>query len=89
MMSTQSSGLGAHAGSASRDDLRRMLGDIDDVKIIEILALRPSLADLEAAAIWATGDGDVLGKSGRPRAGVVADIVDILAADEDEPPPVR
>lgn len=70
----------------SRGDLTRLLGDIDEAKVIDILRLEPSLADLEEAAIWIAGDGDVLAKSGRPLAGVVASIVDILTADEEEPP---
>jgi hypothetical protein len=73
--------------TASQEDAKRILGDLDDAKMIEILALNPSLADLEQAAIWATGDGDVLARSGHPLAGVIAEIVDILAADEEEEPP--
>jgi hypothetical protein len=69
--------------------LRSILGDFDDAKIIEILVLNPSVADLEEAAIWATGDGDVLARNGRPLAGLAADIVEILTADEDELPPMR
>jgi hypothetical protein len=86
-MSKQPSGSRAHLAPVSQDELRSILGDIDDARIMEILALGPSLTDLEEAAIWATGDGDVLAKSGRPLAGVVANIVDILTVDEEEPPP--
>jgi hypothetical protein len=71
---------------ASQEDAKRILGDLDDAKMIEILALNPSPADLEQAAIWATGDGDVLARSGHPLAGVIAEIVDILTADEEEEP---
>lgn len=69
------------------DDVIRVLGEIDDASIIEILALTPTLNDLEQAAIWAAGDGDVLAKQGHPLTGVVADIVDILTVYEEEPPP--
>jgi hypothetical protein len=72
---------------ASQEDARRILGDVDDDKLIEILALNPSPADLEQAAVWATGDGDVLAKSGHALSSVVAEIVDILTADEEEEPP--
>ncbi len=71
-----------------RDDLRRVLGEIGDDKAIAILALNPTLTDLETAAMYAAGDGDVLAKSGRPLAGTAADIVDILTADEEEPDPL-
>jgi len=73
----------------SADQLRAIVGDIDEVKFIEILELRPSLNEVEQAAVWAVGDGDVLAKEGRPLTGKVAEIVEILTADEEEPPPVR
>jgi hypothetical protein len=79
---------GRHAPVATAADVKAILGDLDEDKIIEILALKPTIADLEEAAIWATGDGDVLAKSGRPLAGTVADIVDIIVPEEEEPPPI-
>jgi len=78
---------GAHAAHASGEDVRRILGDLDEAKVVEILALRPSVVELEEAAVWATGDGDVLGKSGRPLSTVEAAIIDIVTADEEEEPP--
>ena len=71
--------------TVSQDDLQRVLGDIEDSKIIEILALKPTVPELEEAAIWAAGDGDVLAKDGHPLTGVVAQIVEILAAEGEEP----
>ena len=73
----------------TRNDLKSIVGDIDDAKVIEILALKPTLAELEEAAIWTAGDGDALAKSGRPLTGTTAEIVEILTADEEEPPPVH
>lgn len=87
-MSRQPSTSSVRLATVSRDDLHRILGEIDDAKVMTILALNPSLADLEEAAIWATGDGDVLARDGRPLSGVAADIFDILTADEEEPPPM-
>ena len=78
-----------HLPAASRVDVLHIMGPIDEAKIIEILALRPSFADLEQAAICAAGDGDVLARSGHPLSGIVADIVDLLAADEEDPPPAH
>jgi hypothetical protein len=71
------------------DQLRSIVGDIEDAKFIEILELRPTLAEVEQAAIWAAGDGDILGKEGRPLTGKIAQIVEILTAEEEEPPPIR
>ena len=89
-MPKQPSGFRARAPAANRDDVLHILGRIDNAKIIEILALRPSFADLEQEVICAAGGGDVLARSGRPVGRIVADIVDTLTADEEEPRrPVR
>ncbi len=68
----------------SREDLHRILGELDDVKATEILALKPSVAELEEAALWAIGAGEPLGKEGRPPVGVVGQIVEILAPEEED-----
>lgn len=79
-----------HSTKISADQLKAIVGDIEDAKVIEILELSPSIAELEEAAVWATGNGDVLAKGGRPLSGTAAAIVEILTADEEEePPPVR
>jgi len=74
------------SATVTGDDISRLLGGLDERKTLDILALRPTFAEVEQAAVWLTGDGDVLAKSGHPLAGVVAEIVDILTPDEDEPP---
>jgi hypothetical protein len=79
----------APPGVLGSEELKSILGEVDDAKLIEILKLQPTLAELEEAAIWATGNGDILAKGGRPMTGTVAAIVEILTADEEEPPPVR
>lgn len=80
----------AYLAKADRADLTRILGDLDDAKIVEILALHPTVPELEQAAIWASGEGDVLARKGHKLVGVVAGIVDIVTADEEdeESPPV-
>jgi hypothetical protein len=72
---------------ADLDDVRRLVGDIENGKALEILALHPVIVDLERAALWAAGSGDVLGKQDPPLLGTIAAIVEILTADEEEPPP--
>jgi hypothetical protein len=71
--------------TVTRDDLKAVLGDLDDDRVLAILALNPTPAELEQAAVWAAGDGDILSKRGRPQDKIIAEIVDILTADEDEP----
>ena len=85
-MSPQQSTTGPHA-AIGRDDVVRILGDMDDENAAAILALSPSLTDLETAAMYAAGEGDVLAKSGRPLAGIAAEILEILAVEEEEPEP--
>ena len=70
---------------ASPIDVRKVLGDLDDAKVMEILALRPSLADLEDVAICMAGDHDVLAKSGHHVPATAARIIELLAEAEAEP----
>jgi hypothetical protein len=75
------------SAAATAEQVRRLLGELDAETVVQILALHPTLADLELAAVYATGDGEALGKAGRPPAGVAAAIVDILAPEEEEEEP--
>lgn len=43
---------------ANPDDVRRVLGDVADHIVIEVLASNPSLGELTRAALWERGDGD-------------------------------
>jgi hypothetical protein len=89
-MPSQSSNPGAPTpGVAGRDDLRRVLGDLDDPKVIEILALEPSVTDLEEANVCLAGDHDVLAKRGHLPSARAVRIAEILAADDDEDRPSR
>lgn len=69
---------------ATADDLRHFLGDLDDIEVAEILALRPTVDQVEQSAIWLSGNGDRLDREGHTMEGVVAAIYDILSVDEDE-----
>ena len=71
---------------ASREDGMRILGALDDPKLLDILALRPTVLDLEEASVWLSGDPDVFGP-GEPLQRVAGEIVAILIADEEEEPP--
>lgn len=73
--------------TATRDDLRRVLGELDDPKVVEILELNPSVADLEEATMCMAGDHDILAKSGHHVSATAGRIVEILGADEEEEPP--
>jgi hypothetical protein len=83
------SGQPMRGQDATESDLHQILGDMDDSTAIAILALHPSVAQLEEARVWLNGGGDVLGKEHRPLDGVVAQIFDMLRAEEEEPPLTR
>lgn len=68
---------------ATAQDVRDVLGPLDDDKTTSILALRPTVADLEEASIWLEGDPDVFGP-GRPLKQLPGQIVALLTADQDD-----
>lgn len=73
------------ARPAAPVDIRTILGHLDDAKVAEILALKPSLADLEDAAICMTGTHDVLAKSGHHVPVTAARIIELLTKADEEP----
>jgi len=63
------------------EELRPLVGDIDEAKLAAILNLDPSLAEIEEAAMREDGSAELQ----RACEGTVAQIVEILTADlEDE-----
>jgi hypothetical protein len=85
MQKRHSADTGKH-GFATSDDVARILGNLDETKMLSILALRPTIADVEEASIWLGGDRDVFGP-GEPLKGIASRIVTILTAEEEEEPP--
>ena len=75
-----------HGIKATASDAHQILGDMDDSTLVAIMALHPSVAQLEEARLWLNGSGDVLGKEKRPLDGVVARIFDLLAVEDEEQP---
>jgi hypothetical protein len=68
--------------TATHEDVKDILGDLDERKMLPILALRPTVADLEEALMWLAGDLDVF--EPRPLKGIAGQIVTILTEDEEE-----
>ncbi len=83
MEATMVSTATAESTQASADDVRRILGEVDTAKLLDIIGLRPNLLDVEQACMWLAGDTDVFG-AGQPLPGTAGSIVAILTADEDE-----
>jgi hypothetical protein len=60
-----------------------VLGPIDSDKLLQILSLHPTVAEVGEAAMWLSGDSDVFGAN-PPIKGNVSDIVTILTVEEEE-----
>lgn len=71
------------AGIAGHDEIKSILGDIDPGKMLAIVELRPTVAEVETASLWLAGDADVYG-AGEPLKGKAAAIVSILTEGEEE-----
>jgi hypothetical protein len=69
---------------ATSDDIRHVLGDIDDTTVAEILAVRPSYGDLSDAAIWARGDGDLIAREHRELSAGAMAVAEILVREDEE-----
>jgi hypothetical protein len=83
-MSKDAAGSGAH--TASTAEIRAALGALNESDLLEIAALRPSIREVEEAAIWLSGDRDVFGEATSLK-GVAAEIVAVLVRGDDEEEP--
>jgi hypothetical protein len=68
---------------ATDADITSILGNIDSEKLLAILTLRPTIAEVEEASTWLSGDADVSGAN-EPVKGNVSHIITILTAEEEE-----
>ncbi len=67
---------------ATASDAVEILGPMPDARVAAILATGATVEQLEEAAAWAAGESDVMGELRRPVIGPVAEVYDILTADE-------
>jgi hypothetical protein len=77
---------GGTTTAATHEDITSILGNIDQAKLLEIISLQPTIADIEQASLWLSGDADVFGADA-PVKGKASDIVTILTENEEEEPP--
>jgi hypothetical protein len=69
---------------ATSDDVRRIVGDVDDTVVVEILSNRPSLRDLTDAAIWARGDGDLQAREEKELSATAIAVAEIITREEED-----
>ena len=71
--------------SLTLQDVKDVVGDLDDAKIAAIVATGANAEQLEEAMAWAAGESDVMGDLERPLTGAVAELYDILMTGEEFP----
>jgi hypothetical protein len=71
----------------SAAEVRHLAGPLNDDVVAAVLKIGPSLEELEMAASYARGEGDLIDRAGHPLTGRLAQVYEILsaeAADEEE-----
>ena len=81
-MNTKEQASPAAAG-LGRAEILSIAGTIDDAKVAAIEASGATAEQLEEAVAWAAGLSGVMSKERRPLSGLVAQLHEILTADED------
>ena len=69
--------------AATEQDIQRLLGDLDASLVVAIMALTPTIADVEQAALWVAGEGETLPGPHQARRTVEA-ILNLIAVEDDE-----
>lgn len=77
---------GGISTAATSEDITSILGELDQAKLVAVISLQPTIADVEQASLWLSGDADVFGAA-EPVKGKASHIVTILTENEEEEPP--
>jgi hypothetical protein len=71
------------AAPALAGDIRQILGELDERRMLDILALKPTVPDLEEVRMYLSGDKDIF-SPGEPLKQLAGAIVSIISADDEE-----
>lgn len=66
----------------SAEEIRHIAGPLNDEAVAAILRVRPSFEELETATQYVLGEGDRADRAGHPLAGRVAQLYEILSAED-------
>ena len=81
-MPDQKKGDSKHLPITSSVEVRYLVGPVADDTVLAILKCDASVEDLEVAASYVQGEGSALDRVGHPMIGKVAQLYDILSADQ-------
>jgi hypothetical protein len=70
--------------TVSADEVRRLLGPLDDDAVTQILHIGPSFTELEVVARYMEGEGDRVDRVGHPLSGRAAQVYEILRSLEED-----
>lgn len=68
----------------TRDQVIEICGRLDDMRIADIIATGATPAELMEARVWLASDDYLGGDLGRSASGRVAQLVELLRADQDD-----
>ena len=75
-------GLADAAGKLTHEQIAEIVGDIDDMRAAEIIAMGATIEELEEAVAWAARESDVMGDLRLRGSPVVGKVYDLLTAEE-------
>ena len=67
----------------TRDEIHRIVGELDDERAAAIVATGADAAQLEEARLWAQGESDAMGEERKSLSGPVAAVYEILIANRE------
>ena len=67
----------------SKDEVRRLLGQLDDEKLAKILKLEPTPQEIELVAVCLDGRNDILVKGGHHLPATAAQVLEIVLSGEE------
>ncbi|HSK39336.1 MAG TPA: hypothetical protein VK943_06185 [Arenibaculum sp.] len=68
----------------TRDQVIEICGRLDDMRIADIIATGATPAELMEARVWLASDDYLGGDLGRSASGRVAQLIELLRADQDD-----
>ena len=72
---------------ASKEEVLRAFGDLDDSAIVQILEAAPFVRDVEEAALWLRGDGDLRAREAMELSDAAIAVVALVSSFKESEPP--